>query len=559
MTPFTPEVLKVTVRGGGKKMKRILVADDSVTIQKVIALTFAEEPFEVQSVGTGSEALELVNSWNPDIILADVIMPQMNGYELCKAVKQQGQTRSIPVLLLAGTFEAFDEEEARSVGADDFITKPFESGELISKVKALVGVVPAPDSPGPSAGEGHAAVDTGSAKAPDAVPQAAAAPAAREVSEPDIWDILSDSAGDVSAPASEGGESVPGFGPIEDTGVVDVGSFDVGIGRTESPASPPQSQFTTPAEPVASPGMEKGPAPSQVQAPPATPNAVEHSPDTEEKSRVENMEKDFFGFETGAVEEIPAADFLDDAVEEVTFTMEQPQAPEETDEQEVSFVVPEPAGDQPDVTGETIPPDFMAPPPSASPAPGRAEAKPADSEAAVPGGAEQPVPPSFSPAPEAVGDREVFVSPDSAGDGFENIPEPLPAPPVEAPADLEVHPLPEPPLELSVDLDKDLQEGFSPEPMVEPEVVLPGEMVPEPEVALPGEMIPEPAAEVRAENVPEPGLADPPAARTAADITDEAAIRKILEEKVEKIVWEVVPEMAEVMIREAIQKIKDGS
>jgi len=284
-----------------------------------------------------------------------------------------------------------------------------------------------------------------------------------------------------------------------------------------------------------------------VQAPPATPNAVEHSPDTEEKSRVENMEKDFFGFETGAVEEIPAADFLDDAVEEVTFTMEQPQAPEETDEQEVSFVVPEPAGDQPDVTGETIPPDFTAPPPSASPAPGRAEAKPADSEAAVPGGAEQPVPPSFSPAPEAVGDREVFVSPDSAGDGFENIPEPLPAPPVEAPADLEVHPVPEPPLELSVDLDKDLQEGFSPEPMVEPEV------------ALPGEMIPEPAADVRAENVPEPGLADPPAARTAADITDEAAIRKILEEKVEKIVWEVVPEMAEVMIREAIQKIKDGS
>jgi CheY-like chemotaxis protein len=115
--------------------KRILVADDSVTIQKVIALTFAEEPFEIKSVGTGSEAVERMRDWRPDLVLADVIMPQMNGYELCRSIKSQPANANIPVILLAGTFEAFDEEEARACGADGSITKPFESGELIEKVK----------------------------------------------------------------------------------------------------------------------------------------------------------------------------------------------------------------------------------------------------------------------------------------------------------------------------------------------------------------------------------------------------------------------------------------
>ena len=77
-------------------MKKILVADDSVTIQKVIALTFADEPVEVQSVGSGSDALDKMKEWRPDIVLADVIMPRVNGYELCRAVKEDESTRDIP-------------------------------------------------------------------------------------------------------------------------------------------------------------------------------------------------------------------------------------------------------------------------------------------------------------------------------------------------------------------------------------------------------------------------------------------------------------------------------
>ena len=102
-------------------MKRILVADDSVTIQKVIALTFADEPFEVQSVGTGSEALELVKSWKPDIVLADVIMPQMNGYETFKKLKPDLQAE---VILISGYCADSTIEQMMSEGAFSFIQKP---------------------------------------------------------------------------------------------------------------------------------------------------------------------------------------------------------------------------------------------------------------------------------------------------------------------------------------------------------------------------------------------------------------------------------------------------
>jgi len=362
-------------------MKRILVADDSVTIQKVIALTFADEPFEVQSVGTGAEALELFKSWKPDIVLADVIMPQMNGYELCRAVKQQEETSMVPVLLLAGTFEAFDEEEAKSVGANDFITKPFESGELIEKVKSLTGGTPvAQATTGASTEVSATTVDP--ATMPEVVaqvaPEASSPPPPAEAPEPDIWDILSDSGDDAEVQMTEGDASIPGFGPIEDTGVVDVGSFDVGLGRPESPPSTPPPAAAPPPESVQAPGTAVGSPGLQVQPPPpaappaqAAPPSVDQLQDVEDVSRIENMEKGFFGFETGGVEEITATDIPDDAVEEVTFEMEQPQAAPVVDVQEVSFVVPEPTGEQAVITGETISPDFMAPapPPASEPVP----------------------------------------------------------------------------------------------------------------------------------------------------------------------------------------------
>jgi len=119
--------------------KKLLLADDSITIQKVVDLTFADEGVTVLTVNNGREAIEALSEFAPDIVLADVFMPQMSGYEVCEHIKQSDQHKHIPVMLLVGSFEPFDEAEARRVGADDTLTKPFQSiRNLIDKVGELV-------------------------------------------------------------------------------------------------------------------------------------------------------------------------------------------------------------------------------------------------------------------------------------------------------------------------------------------------------------------------------------------------------------------------------------
>jgi CheY-like chemotaxis protein len=125
--------------------RRILLADDSVTIQKVIELTFMDEDFEVRAVSNGDEALAVLPDLRPDFVIADVHMPGANGYEVCRRSKQL--LPSVPVLLLVGTFEPFDEPQARSAGADSFLKKPFDSQELLQRVQDLLASsAPAPIS-----------------------------------------------------------------------------------------------------------------------------------------------------------------------------------------------------------------------------------------------------------------------------------------------------------------------------------------------------------------------------------------------------------------------------
>ncbi len=118
--------------------QRLLLADDSITIQKVVELVLAEEDFEIKAVSNGEEALNALESFKADIVLADIEMPKMNGYQLCEKIKQNPMTASVPVILLAGAFEPIDEELSRQVGADDSVIKPFESQELISKINAAL-------------------------------------------------------------------------------------------------------------------------------------------------------------------------------------------------------------------------------------------------------------------------------------------------------------------------------------------------------------------------------------------------------------------------------------
>ena len=123
-------------------MKTILLADDSITIQKVVELTFSEADYRVVCVSSGGQALKKVSEMRPDIILLDVIMPEKNGYEVCEQLKRSPVTSGIPVLLLTGTFEPFDRKRADAAGANGHLTKPFESQVLVAKVEELIASTP---------------------------------------------------------------------------------------------------------------------------------------------------------------------------------------------------------------------------------------------------------------------------------------------------------------------------------------------------------------------------------------------------------------------------------
>src|SRR5213075_222822 len=118
--------------------KKILLADDSITIQKVVELTFSDGDYEVIAVNNGAKAIQKLSEMRPDIILSDIIMPEKNGYEVCEYVKSHPEFRTIPVVLLTGTFEPFDPDRADKAGCDAVVTKPFESQSLIHKVEELI-------------------------------------------------------------------------------------------------------------------------------------------------------------------------------------------------------------------------------------------------------------------------------------------------------------------------------------------------------------------------------------------------------------------------------------
>ncbi len=121
--------------------KRILLADDSVTIQKVVELTFMDEDYEVVAVSNGDDAVARLDEVQPDLVIADIHMPGASGYDVCSQAKQWRP--GIPVLLLVGTFEPFQEEEARRAGADGYLKKPFDSQELLRRVEELIAAAAA--------------------------------------------------------------------------------------------------------------------------------------------------------------------------------------------------------------------------------------------------------------------------------------------------------------------------------------------------------------------------------------------------------------------------------
>ena len=118
----------------------VLAVDDSPTIRKLVSMTLSRAGFEVVAAADGVEALTMLADRAPSIILSDINMPRLDGYKLCKFVKRNQGTKHIPVILLSGKDGVFDKMRGKMSGCDGYITKPFESNDLLEKVKSFTGV-----------------------------------------------------------------------------------------------------------------------------------------------------------------------------------------------------------------------------------------------------------------------------------------------------------------------------------------------------------------------------------------------------------------------------------
>lgn len=123
-------------------MKKLLLADDSITIQKVVGIIFATENVELTMTDDGDSAFEKALDFVPDLVIADVSMPGKDGFELCRAIKNEPSLSHTSVMLLPGAFDHFDEVKAQEVCADGWLTKPFESQALLDKVSQLLEAEP---------------------------------------------------------------------------------------------------------------------------------------------------------------------------------------------------------------------------------------------------------------------------------------------------------------------------------------------------------------------------------------------------------------------------------
>jgi two-component system KDP operon response regulator KdpE len=119
--------------------QRILVVDDEVQIARVLRRSLAARGYEVQVASEGEEALEIFNSWAPDLVITDLSMPNMGGLELCRRIRDTSQA---PILVLSVKGEERAKVEALDAGADDYITKPFGIDELLARVRAVLRRAP---------------------------------------------------------------------------------------------------------------------------------------------------------------------------------------------------------------------------------------------------------------------------------------------------------------------------------------------------------------------------------------------------------------------------------
>ncbi len=119
--------------------KKILIVDDSRTALMMTAMLLAKEPFELITAGGGEEGIRKALAERPDVILLDVIMPGLGGFDVCRRLRAEEATRSTPIIMLTTRGEQDNVEEGFLAGCSDYLTKPVNGPELVAKIRDLVG------------------------------------------------------------------------------------------------------------------------------------------------------------------------------------------------------------------------------------------------------------------------------------------------------------------------------------------------------------------------------------------------------------------------------------
>jgi two-component system, OmpR family, alkaline phosphatase synthesis response regulator PhoP len=121
----------------------ILIADDEAHIRILMEQTLEEledQGVELLIATNGAEALEMIQTQKPDLVFLDVMMPKMNGFEVCQTVKQNEETRSVHIIMLTAKGQEFDQQKGKEVGADLYMTKPFDPDEIVEKALEVLGL-----------------------------------------------------------------------------------------------------------------------------------------------------------------------------------------------------------------------------------------------------------------------------------------------------------------------------------------------------------------------------------------------------------------------------------
>ena len=117
---------------------RVLVVEDEQDVAELLRYNLTKEGYEVILVANGGDALKRAREAKPELILLDIMVPQLNGWEVCRRLKQDAETRSIPVIMVTGRVEEGDKVLGFEMGADDYVTKPFSPRELVARIRAVI-------------------------------------------------------------------------------------------------------------------------------------------------------------------------------------------------------------------------------------------------------------------------------------------------------------------------------------------------------------------------------------------------------------------------------------